>query len=109
MYKKIVKWLSSLSTKQLIVIPGLVSLVPISILLLFSKGGYSARPIEDFLIPLTLFILGFIGLPMIIRKEAPGVIVLHGKLAILQGVLIMFCFWIPVMMVIVSSLRKVMP
>jgi hypothetical protein len=98
--------ISGMKTSQLILLPGAISLFPFLAYLVVSSGHFSGNPLEVFLLLLMLTSLGFTGLPMILRKEAPGLISVKGTLAILQGLLIMIGFWFPAVLITVSLIGK---
>ncbi len=102
--KKIQTTLIKMRTSQLIMIPVVLSLIPISLTLVISGGRYSKSSLEDFLVLSILILWGFVGLPMVIRKEAPWLITIRGTLAIIQGGFIMMAFWLPTLAIIVSMI-----
>jgi len=88
-WKTIKKHLSMMSTGKLVLLPILLSLLPISALFIISPGQYSGRPMQDLLVYLMFFLWGLSGIPIILRQEAPGIISFYGWLGVGQGLLMM--------------------
>jgi len=106
MNKKVVIWLSRLRTSNLIMIPVILSLIPLGLDQWISGGHYSGTIAENILILSTIFLWGCIGIPIIVRKESPGLITLYGWPAILNGVIIVLLSWIFVGVSLFFMLRK---
>ena len=90
-----------ISTNTLILTPIVASILPIVWLILTSHGKYNGNILQIILVCTILFLWGSTGIPMILRKEAPGFKVVSGWLAILRGILILICLWGP--MIILTS------
>jgi hypothetical protein len=82
-----------MKTIHLVMLPVVFSLLPFIIIVIMGSAGYIDTPIQRFLLILTFFLLGFMGLPMIVRKETPWFITLKGWVAIVQGVVLMLIWW----------------
>jgi len=94
MNNKIIVWLSRMKTSNLIMIPVILSLIPLGLDQWISGGHYSGTTVEDALILSAVFLWGCVGIPIIVRRESPGLITLYGWPAILSGIFIILCFWI---------------
>jgi hypothetical protein len=106
LWKKVRGIITSMSTLQLILLPTLLSLLPITILIRISNGHYSGKPIEDILISIIIFLWGIMGIPMILRREAPGLFLYtKGWLAIIEGILILVASWSVAIALVVFSHR----
>ena len=105
MLKKIRNILARMETRYLILLPLLIGAVPLIILFSLPKAEYSGTPVAEFLILLTFFTWGLMGLPMIIRKEAPWLIPITGWLAVVEGIVITLASWTVVIMLTVVAIR----
>ncbi len=93
MFEKIVNSLSRMKTIHLVMLPVLSGLVPIFIFLWLGSAGYRDTSMQYFLLILTFFLWGFMGLPMIIRKEVPWLITIRGWPAVAEGILLVLIWW----------------
>jgi small-conductance mechanosensitive channel len=82
-----------LSTRTLVVIPFMLSFIPIAILLSLPGYRYTGTPIQDQLISSILFLWGCTGIPIIVRGESPGSVPVRGWLAYIQGFLMISIPW----------------
>jgi len=106
MNKKVVIWLSRLRTSNLIMIPVILSLIRLGLDQWLSGGHYSGTTVENILILSTVLLWGCIGIPIIARKESPGLITLYGWSAILNGVIIVLLSLIFVCVMLFFMLKK---
>ena len=83
--------LSRVSTSTLIAIPIVVGFLFMGIQLFIFKS-YSGTDIENLLISFTFFFWGLSGVPMVIRKEAPGSLSSE-TLAVIQGFIMILFGW----------------
>jgi hypothetical protein len=74
-------------------------------LILISPGHFSGKPEEKVLFDLTLFLWGLSGVPIIIRKEIPGFIIVRGWSAVVTGIFITAACWTILIVDIVSKLH----
>ena len=93
-------------TSDLIRIPAILSFIPLGVDQWVSGGHYSGTTVENILILSTIFLWGCIGIPIIVRKESPGLITLYGWPAILNGVIITLLFWVFVGVILFFMLKK---
>jgi hypothetical protein len=77
-FKKIINALSNKGTLYLVMLPAVIGMMVMLIALGISSTGHIGHQIGSFLLPLGLFVWGFMGLPMIIRKEVPWLITIRG-------------------------------
>ncbi len=93
MFKKAIKLLSKMETLHLILLPVAIGILIILISLGLTSTGYIGHQIGSFLLPLGLFVLGFMGLPMIVRKEVPWLITIKGGIAVVEGIVLLLIWW----------------
>jgi hypothetical protein len=93
MFKKIINSLSKWETIHLVMLPVAIGLLPLFGFLLLGSAGYRDTPIQYFLVSLMFFSWGFMGLPMIVRKEVPWLIVFRGWVAVVEGVALLVMGW----------------
>ena len=101
MFKKIIDAVSNpeFDILTLTMLPVIVGLLIIAWSVAFVKMGYIGDRLEGFLVALGLFVWGFSGLPMIIRKEVPLVFmfrvsVIRGWFAIVYGLFTAVGCWV---------------
>ena len=82
-----------METIHLVMLPLAIGMLPISVFLWLSTAGYRDTKLQYLLIGLTFFIWGFMGLPMIRRREMPWLIRIRGWLAVAEGVLLLVIWW----------------
>lgn len=82
--------LSRINTRVLITVPLVLGFIIIGVQL--SVVNMFSKTVQDILISLTFFFWGMSGIPMIVRKEAPGYL-LRGSLAIAQGIILLIVCW----------------
>lgn len=82
---------SRINTRVLIAIPVVLGFFCIGIQLFVFKA-YTGKFIEDLLISFTFFFWGLSGVPMIVRKEAPGFLP-SGIFAVIEGVILVILGW----------------
>jgi hypothetical protein len=81
-----------LSTMNLVAIPIIAGFI--CFLILLGTGGYHpGEHKHDLLISLGFFFLGLSGVPIIIRKEFPGIFAVYGLHAVISGILILISSW----------------
>ncbi len=102
--KNIIKKVQSLDTDVLSFMPMLISLPIIGILIFLTNGKYSGAASEQILFIMCLFLWGSMGLPWVIRKEAPA---FHSKgwLAVMRGLLILIPSWTIALLLIINLIR----
>jgi hypothetical protein len=83
--------LSRINTGVLITVPLILGFIILGIQLSVINK-MSSKIVQDILISLTFFFWGMSGIPMIVRKEAPGYL-LKGPLAIAQGIVLLVVCW----------------
>jgi len=94
MLNKFFSRFSKMKTFDLIKIPLVVGFIfTFASILLYGRAGYFGNLIGSFLISFAFFSWGFIGLPMIIRKEMPWLITIRGWWAVVEGVAFLIIFW----------------
>ncbi|HVN14509.1 MAG TPA: hypothetical protein VMT73_02120 [Anaerolineales bacterium] len=93
MLNKIINALSKWKTIHLVMLPVAIGLIPLVIFLLLGSAGYRGTSMQGLLLVFTFFIWGFMGLPMVIRKEMPWLIIFRGWIAIIEGVALMLVWW----------------
>jgi hypothetical protein len=94
----LIRWLKNslarTNTYLLSITPGFLGLCCLFLLTIIAPGGYSGLPIQDFLIILAFFLMGCMGLPIIIRKEYPfSFFNLEGPFAVLNGIVYLVMGW----------------
>ena len=104
-WHKIRNFFGRLSTRILVVIPWLLSLIPIAWALSL-PGSYTGTPLQNNLINCVLFLWGLSGIPIIIRGETGGSIVVRGWAAYLQGILMVSIPWSIIAWKIITILRS---
>jgi hypothetical protein len=104
--RRLFSFLSRLGTGRLVLLFILAGLVPCAILRLVYGGHYSGTLPEDILIGLMFTLWGCIGLTIVIRRETPGFIRIRGKWAVLEGLLVMACFWSIVVIALLGTINK---
>jgi hypothetical protein len=83
-----------MKTIHLIMLPVGIGLAIIVISIWVAGIGPIGKQVGLGLLTLGLFVLGFMGLPMIIRKELPWLTTtIRGKFAIFEGVVLMLIWW----------------
>ena len=92
-WKAIRKTIASKSTRELALFPVICSLLPLLLLILISHGHYSGTPTQGLLIELMLFLWGSSGIPIILRREDPGIVVVRGWSAVAIGILVIVTSW----------------
>ncbi len=105
MFKKIINYLGKMDTIYLIFLPIAVSLLPFSIILLLGSMGYRDTRIQRFLLLMIIFLWGFMGLPIIVRKEVPWLVTVRGWLAVAEGVFLMLGLWVVVILLLLAFLH----
>ena len=94
MFSKLISRLSSKSTSDLIKIPFVTGLLLMGTsIVLLDRTPQSRNLVSGLLIPLGFFAWGFAGIPMIIRKEMPWLIIIKGWFAVLEGIAILVTCW----------------
>jgi hypothetical protein len=93
MFKKIISSLSKTKTINLVMLPVAIGISIILVSLVVADTGHIGNKIGGFLLSLGLFVLGFMGLPMIIRKEVPWLITIRGWIAVVEGVILLLIWW----------------
>lgn len=83
--------LSRINTRVLITVPLVLGFIILGVQLSIINK-MSSKTVQDILISLTFFFWGMSGIPMIVRKEAPGYL-LRGPLAIAQGIILLIFCW----------------
>lgn len=104
--KRFFSRLSSLGTGWLVLLFIVAGSVPFAILRLVYGGHYSGTWPEDILIGLAFTLWGCIGLPIVIRRETPGLVRIRGKWAVVDGLLVMLCFWSIVVIALLGTINK---
>jgi hypothetical protein len=93
MFKKLMQYLFAMKTSYLVLLPLIVSLVPILILISMGTDGYQDGPAQFTLSGLIFFLWGCTGLPIMIRKEVPGLASMHGWAAVVEGFVFLSIGW----------------
>jgi hypothetical protein len=89
MIKAFLTRLHTISTIKLVWLCGVVGLAFIlGGMFLFNAGGL-AKPIGGFFIPLGFLVCCLTGIPMIMRRELPWNNVIRGRIAVVQGVVLL--------------------
>ena len=57
-------------------------------MVILNTGGLG-KPIGGFFLPLGFLVWGLIGIPMIIRRELPWSIPIRGRMAVVQGIVLL--------------------
>ena len=96
MLKRLISLVSEIQTIYLVLVPAAIALLIIWLTLEFGGG--------DLLIPLALFVWGFMGLPMIIRREVPWLITIRGRIAVLEGIVVMVLSWAAAFIILAALL-----
>jgi len=94
MLRKILREISSARTIHLVIIPFVIGLI--LMLLAWELGGRKGMEhyIGGLLLSLAFFVWGFMGLPIILRKEIPWLITIKGWFAVVEGVVLMLTAWV---------------
>lgn len=93
MFKKIINSLSKMETIHLVLLPVAIGILIILLSIGLAGIGAIGRQIGDMLLPIGLFILGFMGLPMIIRQEVPWLKTIRGWIAVVEGSILLLMGW----------------
>ena len=89
MLRNILARLSKMSTLQLILIPFLISFLPLGIIIALGTLGYRGTPSQSILVLMMFFLWGLTGVPIIIRKEVPSAFYpVKGWQAVAEGILV---------------------
>ncbi len=103
LWRKIRKKLAGMSTRQLVMIPILVSLLPLLVLVLISQGGVVGTGLQKLLIYVMVFLWGTTGIPLIVRREDPGIVVIYGWPAVAMGVVMLIGSWVFIIYSIITE------
>jgi hypothetical protein len=87
------KFLSAMKTIHLVVLPVIISLLPIVALVWLGSAGYRDTPAQTIFSGMTFFLWGCTGLPMIVRKEIPWLRTAPGWMASVQGIVFLTIGW----------------
>jgi hypothetical protein len=94
MINKIINFLSKWQTIHLVMLPVVIGILIMLISIGLGNTGHIGNEIGRFLLPLGFFVWGFMGLPMIIRKETPWFMgTIKGWIGIAQGVILLLMGW----------------
>jgi len=104
--EKISAIVTKMSTRQLVLLPLLASLIPIIALVLVSPDHYSGTEIHNILIDLIFFLWGLSGIPVIIRKETVGLVVVRGGWAVIQGIVMTIIPWTLIVVARMTNITK---
>jgi hypothetical protein len=89
MIKDFLTRLNTMSTMKLMWLCGLVGLgFMLGGMFVFNTGGFG-KQIGGFFLPLGFLVWGLIGIPMIIRRELPWSIPIRGRIAVVQGIVLL--------------------
>ena len=93
MFKKIFNYFSKWETLSLVLLPIGIGLLPLFAFFSLGSLGYRGTSIGGFLLSLTTLCWGFMGVPMIIRKQVPWLITIRGWPAVLEGIILTLIGW----------------
>ena len=93
MLKYMIQHLYGMKTSHLVLLPMILSLMPILILVWLGSAGSRHTPLQNTLSCITFFLWGCVGLPMIIRKEMPWFVTMRGWAAVVQGIILVSIGW----------------
>ena len=94
MFKKLIVRCSTMATVDLIKIPLAIGfLFSVASMALFSSTSHLGKLTGGILLSVAFFVWGLMGLPMIIRKEMPWLIMVRGWFAVLEGVVLLLGCW----------------
>jgi hypothetical protein len=93
MSKKIFAVLSKMKTIHLVMLPVIIGILIILIALGVARLGSIGNQIGGFLLAFGLFVIGLMGLPMIIRKEIPWLVTIRGWIAVVEGIILLVIGW----------------
>lgn len=108
MLTSITKLLSTMKTIHLIMLPMVLSLVPIIILVWIGSAGYRQTLAQNILSCITFFLWGCVGLPMIVRKEVPWLVTVRGWVAVVEGVILLLIGWVIAIGFIIQILNSLL-